>query len=41
MKYVQALRAVLKKYPESNESKEAHVELEKAGVKMGGGIDAD
>jgi TolA-binding protein len=40
-KYVQALRAVLKKYPESSESKEAHVELEKAGVKMGGGIDAD
>jgi TolA-binding protein len=40
-KYISALREVLKKYPESNESKEAHVELEKAGFKMGGGIDAD
>jgi len=41
MKYIQALREVLKKYPESNESKEAHVELEKEGFKMGGGIDAN
>jgi len=40
-KYIQALRDTLKKYPESHESKEAHVELEKAGFKMGGGIDAD
>jgi len=40
-KYISALREVLKKYPKSNESKEAHVGLEEAGVKMGGGIDAD
>lgn len=39
--YIQALRAVLKKYPQSGESKEAHVELERANVKMGGGIDAE
>ena len=40
-KYIQALRDTLKKYPESSQSKEAHVELEKEGFKMGGGIDAD
>jgi len=40
-KYIQALRDVLKKYPQSDQSKEAHVELEKEGYKPGGGIDAD
>ena len=40
-KCVTALRAVLKKYPDSGESKEAHVKLEEKGYKMGGGIDAN
>jgi TolA-binding protein len=40
-KYEMALRNVLKKYPDSSQSRLAHVELEKLGVKMGGGIDAD
>jgi TolA-binding protein len=40
-KYIQALRDVLKKYPESSQSKEAHVELENEGVRTGGGIDAN
>ena len=39
--YIQALRDVLKKYPNSPESKQAHLELEKEGVKIGGGVDAD
>jgi len=40
-KFVMALREVLKKYPQSNESRQAHLELEKLGYKMGGGIDAN
>ena len=40
-KYIQSLRDVLKKYPDSSESKQAHLELEKEGVKIGGGVDAD
>ena len=39
-KCIGALRAVLKKYPESGESRRAHLELEELGVKMGGGVDA-
>ena len=37
---ISAFRAVLKKYPESGESSRAHQELEKMGIKMGGGTDA-
>jgi TolA-binding protein len=39
--YIAALRAVLKKYPGSAQSNTAHLELEKLGVKMGGGVDAE
>lgn len=38
-KRIAALRAVLKKYPTSSESSTAHQELEKLGVKIGGGQD--
>ncbi len=37
---VAALRMVLKKYPESAQSRSAHEDLERMGVKMGGGVDA-
>ena len=37
---VAALRGVLKKYPESGQSSTAHQELERLGIKMGGGVDA-
>ena len=37
---IAALRAILKKYPESGQSSSAHEELERLGVKMGGGVDA-
>lgn len=40
-KYTAALRAVLKKYPGSGESSAAHQELEKLGVRIGGGVDAE
>jgi len=40
-KYISSLRHVLKKYPESGQSRQAHIELEKEGFKMGGGIDAE
>ncbi len=40
-KYIAALRAVLKKYPETGESSQAHQRLEKMGVRMGGAVDAD
>jgi len=40
-KYIQGLRHVLKKYPESGQSRQAHLELEEQGIKMGGGIDAN
>ncbi len=40
-KYIGALRAVLKKYPQSGQSREAHLQLEGLGIKMGGGIDAN
>ena len=39
-KYISALRDVLKKYPDSGQSRQAHIELEQEGFKMGGGIDA-
>lgn len=38
--YIAALRAVLKKYPKSGQSSSAHQELEKLGVRIGGGVDA-
>lgn len=38
-KYVAALRALIKKYPGSLESSAAHQELEKMGLKTGGGVD--
>lgn len=40
-KQIAALRHVLKKYPESGESRRAHESLEKMGIKMGGGVDAN
>lgn len=39
--YIAALRAVLKKYPASGESSTAHEELERMGIKTGGGTDAE
>jgi TolA-binding protein len=38
---IAALRAVLKKYPKSGQSSSAHEELEKLGVRIGGGVNAD
>ncbi len=38
---VAAFRAVLKKYPESGQSSTAHQELERLGIKIGGGVDAE
>jgi TolA-binding protein len=39
--FIAALRAVLKKYPKSGQSSSAHQELEKLGVRIGGGVDAN
>ncbi len=39
--FIAALRAIMKKYPRSGQSNTAHLELERLGVKMGGGVDAD
>ncbi len=39
--FVAALRGVLKKYPGSGQSSAAHQELERLGVKIGGGVDAE
>jgi len=39
--YIAALRAVMKKYPASRQSSDAHQELERLGVKIGGGVDAE
>lgn len=39
--FIAALRGILKKYPRSGQSNTAHLELERRGVKMGGGVDAD
>jgi len=40
-KYVRTLRGVLKKYPKSGQSSEAHQRLEEMGLPIGGGVDAD
>lgn len=40
-KFETALRNVLKKYPKSGQSSNAHQELEKMGAKIGGGVDAE
>lgn len=40
-KYIACLRGVLKKYPKTGESSQAHQRLEKLGVKMGGAVDAE
>lgn len=39
--FVAQLRAVLSKYPRSSQSSQAHQELERLGVRIGGGVDAD
>jgi TolA-binding protein len=39
--HIAALRAVLKKYPKSGQSSSAHLELERMGVRIGGGIDVE
>ena len=39
--FIAALRAVMKKYPNSGQSSAAHQELEKLGVSIGGGVGAD
>jgi tetratricopeptide (TPR) repeat protein len=38
---IAALRGIMKKYPKSGESNNAHEELEQLQVKIGGGIDAE
>ena len=40
-KYVRSLRGVLKKYPKSGESSQAHQRLEEMGLPIGGGVDAE
>ncbi|HYG76021.1 MAG TPA: tetratricopeptide repeat protein, partial [Planctomycetota bacterium] len=40
-KFESSLRAVMKKYPKSGQSSTAHQELEKLGVRIGGGVDAE
>lgn len=40
-KEIAALRAVMKKYPQSPESSTAHQELEKLGIRIGGGVDSE
>jgi tetratricopeptide (TPR) repeat protein len=40
-RYVAALRGVLKKYPKSPQSSEAHQRLEELGLRIGGGVDAE
>ena len=40
-KYVRCLRGVLKKYPKSGQSSEAHQRLEEMGLPIGGGVDTD
>jgi tetratricopeptide (TPR) repeat protein len=39
--HIASLRAVLKKYPKSGESRSAHLELERMNVRIGGGVDAE
>lgn len=38
-KYIASLRAVMKKYPKSHESRQVHHRLEKMGLRIGGGVD--
>ena len=40
-KYVRSLRGVLKRYPKSGQSSEAHQRLEEMGLPIGGGVDAE
>jgi TolA-binding protein len=40
-KFVRSLRGVLKKYPKSGQSSEAHQRLEEMGLPIGGGTDAE
>jgi len=40
-KHVRALRGILKKYPKSGQSSEAHQRLEAMGLPIGGGVDAE
>jgi TolA-binding protein len=40
-KFVRSLRGVLKKYPKSGQSSEAHQRLEEMGLPIGGGVDAE
>jgi tetratricopeptide (TPR) repeat protein len=40
-KFVRTLRGVLKKYPKSGQSSEAHQRLEEMGLPIGGGVDAE
>jgi tetratricopeptide (TPR) repeat protein len=40
-KYVRSLRGVLKRYPKSDESSQAHQRLEAMGLPIGGGVDAE
>lgn len=37
--FIAVLRGILKKYPRSGQSRTAHLELERLGVQMGGGVD--
>ncbi len=39
--YVKSLRRVTMKYPKSTESSHAHQELERMGIRTGGGVDAE
>jgi TolA-binding protein len=39
--YIACLRGIMKKYPKSGQSTTAHQELERMGVKIGGGVDAE
>ena len=38
--YIACLRGIMAKYPASKQSNTAHEELERMGVKIGGGVDA-
>ena len=38
---IAAFRGVLKKYPKSGQSSEAHQQLERMGIRIGGGVDAN
>lgn len=40
-KYIAELRALMKKYPGTSQQSDAHNELEKMGIRIGGGMDAE